>query len=124
MKPIAAPSLINNGIVIYVPTQEDFRKSKIEISYSPKNPLFSYSHCEPSPSKIWEKTDTSFDKGSLFIYETDKPLEKGFYQIRLTIYDINQTKFIEGAQTFGLLKNKPTLYIGLPYSSFGPILAT
>lgn len=124
MKPIKAPSIVNTGIVIYVPTQEDYRNCKLEIFYSPKNPLFSYSHCEPSPSKIWEKKDISYDKGSLFIYSTNKNLARGFYKIHLTIYNINQTKFIEGAQTYGLLKEKPTLYIGLPYSSFGPILAT
>jgi len=124
MKPIQAPSIINNGIIIYVPTKEDFLKSKIEIFYSAKNPLFSYSHCEPSPSKIWEKTDTSFDKGSLFIYATQNLLPRGFYRIKLTLYNLQQTKFMEGANTYAILTDKKTLYIGLPYSTFSPILTT
>jgi hypothetical protein len=124
MKPIQPPFIIKYGIILYVPNKEDFIKSKVEIFYSPKNPLFSYSHCEESASKIWEKKDTSFNKGSLYIYSTQRPLRKGFYQIKLTMYDNFQTKFVEGFNTYGLLKEKNTLHIGIPYSTFGPILVT
>lgn len=122
MKPITAPKLIDNGIVVYVPNKDGFDRSKIEIFYSKTNPLFSYSYCEESPSKIWEKKDITFDKGSLYIYNTSSPLKRGFYQIKLTMYDKFQTKILEGANTYGILKEKPTLYIGVPYSSFSPIL--
>lgn len=124
MKPIKPPSIVKYGIVIYVPSKENFNKSKIEIFYSPKNPLFSYSHCEESASKIWEKKDTSFDKGSLYIYSINQPLKVGFYQIKLTMLDNFQTKFLEGSHTYAVLQEKDSLYIGVPYSSFGPILIT
>jgi hypothetical protein len=124
MKPISPQQIVKYGIVVYVPSKEDFNKSKIEIFYSPKNPLFSYTHCEDSNSKIWEKKDTLFNKGTLYIYNTSKPLDKGFYQIKITMYDNYQTKLIEGSNTYGLLNNKDNLYIGVPYSTFGPILLT
>jgi hypothetical protein len=124
MKPIKALSIIDKGIVVYVPSKEAFTKTKIDIYYSPKNPLFSYSYCEDSPSKIWSKKDNLFDKGTLFIYNTDKPLKKGFYKINLTMYDQSQTRLVEGSNTYAILKEKNTLYIGVPYSSFGPILLT
>ncbi len=122
MKPITPPSIIKYGIVVYVPSKDTFTKSKIEIYYSPNNPLFSYSHCAESTSKIWEKKDTNFNKGSLYIYSTSEALAPGFYQIKLTMYDNYQTKFIEGSNTYGILNKKDTLHIGLPYSTFGPIL--
>jgi hypothetical protein len=124
MKPIAPPSILKYGIVIYVPSIEDFVKSKVEIFYSPKNPLFSYNTCEENNSKIWEKKDTAFNKGSLYIYNTDKSLKNGFYQIKITMYNLYQTKLIEGANTYAILNNKDSLYIGVPYSTFGPILLT
>jgi hypothetical protein len=124
MKPITAPKLIANGIAVYVPTVATFNHTKLEIFYSPKNPLFGYALCEESPQKIWEKKDTSFDKGSLFLYTTSEPLAKGFYKVQITQYNANQTEVREGFQVYGLLKEKPTLYIGLPYSTFGPILVT
>lgn len=124
MKPITAPELISNGIAVYVPAVSPYFQTKLEIFYSEKNPLFSYSLCEESPQKIWEKKDTSFDKGSLFLYTTSKPLAKGFYKIALKQYNETQTQFIQGFQIYGLLKEKPTLYIGLPYSSFPTILTS
>jgi hypothetical protein len=124
MKPIKPPLIIKYGIVVYVPTRENFTKSKVEIFYSPKNPLFSYAICDDSSSKIWEKKDTSFNKGSLYIYNTSQELKKGFYQIKITMYDIYQTKVIEGSNTYGVLTNKDSLYIGLPYSSFEPIFVS
>lgn len=124
MKPINPPNIVKYGIVIYVPSKENFNKSKIEISYSPKNPLFSYSHCEESSSKIWEKKDTSFNKGTLYVYSISQPLKIGFYQIKLTMFDNYQTKFLEGSNTYAVLQEKSNLYIGVPYSAFGPILVT
>ena len=121
MKPIKAPELLSNEIAIYVPTVEPYMNSKVEIFYSAKNPLFSYSVCEESPQKIWEKKDIAFDKGSLFLYTSSNPLAKGFYKINITQFNSTQTQFIEGSQVYGLLKEKPTLYIGLPYSTFPPI---
>jgi len=121
MKPIKAPQLISNGIAIYVPSIEPYNNTKLEIFYSAKNPLFSYSICEESPQKIWEKKDISFDKGSLFLYTTSNLLAKGFYKIQIVQSDSNQTRFLEGSHVYGLLKEKPTLYIGLPYSTFPPI---
>ena len=122
MKPITAPKLLSNGIAIYVPTPEPYNRTKLEIFYSKKNPLFSYSLCEESPQKIWEKTDVAFDKGSLFLYTTNKPLARGFYKVAITQYTNDQTQRVEGFKIYGLLKEKPTLHIGLPYSSFGTIL--
>jgi hypothetical protein len=124
MKPITAPKLLSNGIVVYVPTPAPYIKTKLEIFYSKKNPLFSYSFCEESPQKIWEKTDVAFDKGSLFLYTTSNPLAKGFYRIMITQYDKYQTQSVQGSKVYGLLKEKPSLYIGLPYSSFDPILVS
>lgn len=124
MKPIEPPQLVKYGIVIYVPSKEAFNKSKVEIYYSPKNPLFSYAHCEESNSKIWEKKDTSFNKGSLYIYNTSNRLNKGFYQIKITMYDLYQTRLLEGSNTYGLLTKKDNLYIGLPYSTFDSILVS
>jgi hypothetical protein len=124
MKPIQPPFIIKYGIVVYVPSKDDYNKSKIEIYYSPKNPLFDYSQCNEANSKIWEKKDTMFNKGTLYLYTTNEPLKKGFYQIKLTMYDNFQTKFIEGINTYGILKEKDTLHIGIPYSTFGPILTT
>ena len=121
MKPIKAPQLLSNGIAIYVPTVSPYVSTKLEIFYSAKNPLFSYSICEESPRKIWEKKDTAFDRGSLFLYTTAEPLAKGFYRVNITQYNETQTQFIEGFQVYGLLKEKPALYIGLPYSTFPPI---
>lgn len=124
MKPIKAPKLLSNGIAIYIPTISPYINTKLEIFYSLKNPLFSYSICEESPQKIWEKKDTSFDKGSLFLYTTSEPLAKGFYKLNIKQYNEAQTQFIEGFQIYGLLKSKPTLYIGLPYSTFSTIIVS
>lgn len=125
MKPIKAPSLIENGIVVYTPGVSGLDNIKVSIFYSPKNPLFSWSFCEESPFKIWEKQDKNYDKGILFIYRTNRPLKKGFYKINVKAFNDQYSNVLEGSQTYGVIQeNKNTLYIGLPYSSFGPINIT
>lgn len=119
MKPIKAPRLTENGIVLYVPPVVGFPNVKVEIFYSPKNPLFAWAYCEGSPQKIWEKIDTNFDKGIMFIY--NRNLLKGFYKVSISMSDENVTQILRGSEVYGLLKEKPTLYIGLPYSTFSTI---
>ena len=121
MKPIAAPKLLEKGIAVFVPAIQDFSNIKIEIFYSPKNPLFSWSDCEESPFKIWEKSDVSFDAGIIFLYKITNNLDQGFYKVTITATNNNQTEVITGSETYGILQEKETLYIGFPYSSFEPI---
>ena len=121
MKPIAAPKLLEKGIAVFVPAIEGFSNIKIEIFFSPKNPLFSWSYCEESPFKIWEKSDISFNSGIIFLYKTTNDLSQGFYKITITATDDNRTGTITGSETYGILQEKETLYIGFPYSSFESI---
>ena len=124
MKPIRAPRLLQTGIAIFVPGIEDFSTVKIEIFYSPKNPLFAWSFCDESPYKIWEKMDQAFDKGLLFIYNTPTFLSKGYYKIKITMFNTDRSSSLIGSETYGILEDKATLYIGLPYSTFAPIQVT
>ena len=117
MKPIKPLSLIERGIVTYVPSVANYTKVRIEIFYSPKNPLFSFSYCQEDETKLWEKLDQNLGKGVLFLYTTNRRLRKGFYKIRLTAIT-KEGKTIKGEEVYGLLKAKDTLYIGLPYSTF------
>lgn len=120
MKPIKPPEIVNQGIAIYVPNIDNYEQAKIEIFYSPKNPLFAWSYCGDSPYKIWEKVDTQFDKGILFIYNSPTILPKGFYKINIRLLN-RSGSFLEGSKIYGLLTSKLNLHIGLPYSSFAPI---
>lgn len=120
MKPVKPTQILNRGIAIFSPSVNNYTKIKIEIFYSEKNPLFSYSYCQEDEKKIWEKTDQNFGKGVLFLYTTNKQLKKGFYKIKLIAITPENTT-IKGEQIIGLLKSKDTLYIGFPYSSFGHI---
>ena len=120
MKPIKPPILVQQGIAIYVPNINKYSQAKIEIFYSPKNPLFAWSFCDENPFKIWEKVDKQFDKGILFIYNSPTILAKGFYKIQLTLLS-RDGGFLEGSKIYGLLQPKANLHIGLPYSAFPPI---
>ena len=120
MRPIPPSKLVNRGIVIYVPNVANFYQAKIEIFYSAKNPLFNWSFCGENPYKIWEKIDFQYQKGILFIYNSPTILPKGFYKIRITLLN-KDGNVLSGFRTYGLLNDKETLYIGLPYSSF-PII--
>lgn len=123
MKPVKPTSIIDRGIVIYVPTIAKYKKVRIEIFYSPKNPLFSFSYCQEDETKIWEKLDENLGKGVLFLYTTRRRLKKGFYKIQLTAIS-EKGSVLTGSEVYGLLKAKDTLYIGLPYSSFEHIKLT
>lgn len=121
MKPIQAPKLLEKGIAVFVPALENYSHIKLEIFYSPKNPLFSWSFCEESPFKIWEKNDVSYDAGIAFLYKTTNNLDNGFYKIMITATSNGRDQQIRGSQTYGILNDKETLYIGFPYSTFAPI---
>ena len=117
MKPVKATQIIDRGIAVFVPPSGDYTQVRIEIFYSPKNPLFSFSYCQEDESKIWEKLDQNLGRGVLFLYRQKRKLKQGFYKIKLTAITKN-TSTIAGEQIYGLLKAKDTLYIGFPYSSF------
>jgi len=121
MKPVKAPKIIQNGIVIYTPAIGNFDLVNLKIFYSPKNPLFNWSFCDESPSLIWDKTDQNFDKGLLFTYQTKSALDSGYYKVSITMTSKDRTNTVEGSQVFGVLDKRNTLYIGLPYSAFPPI---
>lgn len=120
MRPIKAPALVQQGIAVYVPNVADFTQAKIEIFYSPKNPLFGDGFCDNNPYRIWQKTDSQYGRGILFVYNSPTILPKGFYKILITVVNKKQQR-LTGARTIGILKDKPTLHIGTPYSTFGPI---
>lgn len=123
MKPVKATSIIDRGIAVYVPTIAKYKKVRIEIFYSAKNPLFSFSYCQEDESKLWEKLDQNLGKGVLFLYTLKRRLKKGFYKIRLTAVG-EDGRTLAGEEVYGLLKAKDTLYIGFPYSSFSHIRLT
>jgi hypothetical protein len=120
MKPIKAEKVVERGIAIYVPRIGGYTKAKIEIYYSPKNPLFEWSFCEDSPYKIWEKIENQFSKGVLFIYNSPTLLPKGFYRIQLKTIN-KEGGVLQGSKTYGLIRPKSSLHVGLPYSSLSPI---
>lgn len=120
MKPIKAPTLATQGIAVYVPSVNNYSQAKIEIFYSAKNPLFSWSFCSDSPYKIWEKLDYQYGNGVLFVYNSPTILPKGFYKIQITVMN-NNGELISGNLTLGLLEAKQNLHIGLPYSTYAPI---
>jgi hypothetical protein len=122
MKPISAPQLIENGIAVYVPPIVNYPTVKLSIYYSATNPLFSWSFCEESPQKIWEKEDVNYDKGIIFIYRTNTYLKKGFYNIEIKAKDESLSGILSGSSMYGILEDKKrTLYVGFPYSTFSPI---
>lgn len=108
---------------MYVPTVANYSKVRIEIFYSPKNPLFSFSYCQEDESKIWEKLDENLGKGILFLYTTKLRLRKGFYKVQLSAITADGN-VLRGQEVYGLLKPKDTLHIGLPYSTFEHINLT
>jgi len=121
MKPIQAPKIIQTGIVVFVPAVIEFDLVRLQIFYSPKNPLFSWSFCDESPYLIWEKTDQNFDRGLMFTYQTRNALDSGYYKIDVTMTNNTRTEEISGSQIYGVLQQRNTLYVGLPYSAFPPI---
>lgn len=121
MKPIRAPRIIDNGIIIYVPAVSGYDLVRLRIFYSPKNPLFNWSFCDESPYLIWEKTDQNFDKGLLFTYQTRGALDSGYYKVDIEMTSLDRNNTISGSQIYGVLDQRNTLYIGLPYSAFSPI---
>lgn len=123
MKPIKAINIIDKGIAVFCPSISNYSNIRIEIFYSPKNPLFSSVYCQQDEFKIWEKLDTNRGKGVLFLYNSTESLKKGFYKIYLRAQTQEDTT-ISGQETYGLLKPKNTLHIGLPYSTFGHIKLT
>lgn len=123
MKPIKAPPLVRQGIAVYVPSVANYTQAKIEIYYSPTNPLFPSGFCDNNPYRIWQKTDSQFGRGILFVYNSPTILAKGFYKIDITVVNKQQQR-LTGSRTIGVLKNKRTLHVGLPYSIFGPISLT
>lgn len=124
MKPIKAPRLLQTGIAVYVPAISEFDLVKLQIFYSPNNPLFNWSYCDESPYLIWEKTDQNFDRGLLFLYNTNKALNTGYYKIDITMTNNSRDQTLQGSQVYGVLDRRNTLYIGLPYSAFPPIDVT
>lgn len=120
MRPVQPPSIIEQGIVVYVPTVANYLRARIEIFYSAINPNFVTAFCQEGLYKIWEKTDDNFDKGIMFAYNSPTILRKGYYKITLSL--VNRNGLVgRGSKIIGLLKEKNTLYIGVPYSTFGPI---
>jgi hypothetical protein len=123
MRPTPPPKMVDRGIAVYVPNIDNFQQAKIEIFYSPKNPLFAWSFCDENPYKIWEKIDYQYSKGILFIYNSPTILPKGFYKIQIAL--LNKKGSVRtGARVYGLLNAKETLHIGLPYSAFPTIPVT
>lgn len=123
MKPIKAPQLIEKGIVIYVPiSNEEVYKTSLRISYNKKNPLFNWAICIPASKTIWYKKGLVKEQGILFVYEREEELFPGYYMLEVITYSKDGAIISKGVKTIGLLKTKPTLYIGLPYSAFPSIL--
>ena len=120
MKPIAPPRIVRQGIAIYVPSLDKFTQAKIEIFYSPKNPLFAWSFCDENPYEIWEKLDYQYEKGIIFIYNSPTILPKGFYKIQITVLSNNGSSKT-GSKVYGLLTPKESLHIGFHYSAFPTI---
>lgn len=121
MKPIPAPRIIQTGIVVYAPGIENFNLVRLRIFYSSKNPIFNWSFCDESPHLIWDKTDENFDKGLIFTYQTRDILQTGYYKINIDMTNNSRTESISGSQIYGILQERSSLYIGLPYSAFPPI---
>ncbi len=120
MRPVAPPKMVERGIAVYVPNIDNFEQAKIEIFYSPRNPLFAWSFCDDNPYKIWERIDYQYQKGILFVYNSPTILPIGFYKIQITLLNKKGTTR-SGSSIYGLLNAKETLHIGLPYSSLPTI---
>lgn len=118
---ITAPSVVEKGIAIYVPRQEEFTQVHIRIIHSAKNPLFEWEPCNKKESVIWEKTDYAYNNGILFVYTSNTKLKKGFYTIEIKALAKNN-RILRGSEIYGVLKEKDSLHIGLPYSKFSPIV--
>lgn len=117
MKPIVAPPIINKGIAVYLPTSASNNFTTITINYSKSNPLYRWRDCDQEYTTLWKLTRADSPDGLLFLYETTRDLEVGFYTILLT-----NTTGIKGQQTIGLIEPTPYVIIGLPYSIYSPII--
>lgn len=122
MEPINTLPFLSKGITVYCPTLERLSKYliKIEIFYTQYNPLFDWINCNNSELKIWEETVREDSNGTLFLYQTDKDLNAGFYTIKITLLSEQQPKV--GQLLVGLIQPTPYLAIGIPYSMYPPII--
>ncbi len=120
MEPVKPPSIINEGIAVYVPPIINEKLvNTIDIFYSKNPPMFKWIGCDNTQSKIWSYTKYQSEKGDLFLYKNR--LIKGFYTIRISLVKKDGgTK--QGQTTIGIIEPTPYIIIGLPYSIY-PVIS-
>lgn len=121
MNLITPPFIVNRGIALYVPPLNSTQSGlvSLEITYSRKNPLFSFLSCDTSGARLSSTTQPFNPEGVIFIYESSQDLSAGFYTLSLEL-NYSSSK-ISGQRTVGFIRPTPRLIIGLPYSTYAPI---
>lgn len=123
MIPVEPIKIIDYGIVVFSKAVTNYKYQRIEILYHKVNPNFSWGFCEQNRGVIWQQTTNRGNQDTLFVYTSSKILEKGFYKIVISAYN-SAADFKSGSLLIGLTKPKDTLYVGVPYSNYEPILLT
>lgn len=114
MIPSEPPLIIDKGIAVYAPYLYE-GCLRVEIYFSPNNPLLSFMSCSNTQHKIWETTSSQSPTGTLFIYQTDLTL--GFYTVVLSNPSLNKS----GSLIVSILRPTKRVVVGLPYSIYPPI---
>lgn len=124
MQPITATPLPSKGIVVYFPDIPRIPSYflKLDIYFSPSNPLFHWVQCDNTSKLLWTTTTSKDRKGILFVYQTQADLPRGFYTLAATLMSNEQSK--KGTLTVGLPLPEAFLAVGVPYSTFPSITLT
>lgn len=119
MDAIQAPSVIDQGIALFVPTKPDMvgLSMSVRIDHSLSAGSLNSMLVDCSPTCLWQAQATLTSPYTLFLYQ--RVLQYGYYTIALLAK--GQGYSLKGQRTIGVTIDQPYLIIGSPYSIHAPI---